>query len=60
MVLAGVEIRVVPHFDGHVHGDGRGKNEARRVKVRAVPELGGVGSEQGLNALAQGDRGRLA
>jgi len=60
VVLAGIEIRVVAHFHRHVHGDGRGGNEARRVKVGAVSELGRVGSEQGLDALAQGDRGRLA
>ena len=30
------------------------------MKVGAVPGAGRVGSEQGLNALAQGDRGRLA
>ena len=60
MVLAGVEVRVVAHFHRHVHGDGRSGDEARRVKVGAVPELGRVGSEQGLDALAQGDRGRLA
>ena len=60
VVLAGVEIRVVAHFHRHVHGDGRGGNKARGVKVGAVPELGRIGSEQGLDALAQGDRGRLA
>ena len=60
VVLAGVEIRVIPHFHRHVHGDGRGGNEARSVKVGAVPEVGRVGSEQGLDALSKGDRGRLA
>ena len=60
VVLAGVEIRVVPHFHRHVHAYKRGGNKARRVKVGAVTELGRVGCEQGLDALAQGDRGRLA
>ena len=60
VVLAGVEIRVVAHFDRHVHGDGRSRNHARCVQIGAVPELGRVSSEQGLDALAQGDCGRLA
>ena len=33
VVLAGVEIRVVPHFHRHVHAYKRGGNKARGVKV---------------------------
>ena len=60
VVLAGIEICVIADFHRHVHGDGRSANEARIVEVTVVPELGGVGSEQGLDALPQGDCGRLA
>ena len=52
VVLAGVEVRVVTHFHRHMHADGRGGNQARFVKVGAVPKLSRIGSEQGLDALA--------
>ena len=60
MVFARIKVRVVADLDRHVHGDSRDGHEAGDVGVGLVAEVQAVGRHEGLDALAQGDCGRLA